>query len=125
MAVPCAPGTRRSQPSKRRHSYPGPAICTRNSRRGGVGSTETTRGRSMRTTFDVHAENGAAQTGAVASVVASLPMSLAPGQADTAALQGVSGTNGWAERAAETIIKGAAGVAVIAPEPADTQSLER
>lgn len=79
----------------------------------------------MRTTFDVHAENGAAQTGAVASVVASLPMSLAPGQADTAALQGVSGTNGWAERAAEIIIKGAVGVAVIAPEPADTQSLER
>ena len=79
----------------------------------------------MRTTFDVHADNGAAQTGAVAAVIASLPMSLAPGQADTAALQGVSGTNGWEHRAAETITKGAAGVAVIAPEPGDTQSLER
>ena len=78
----------------------------------------------MRTTFDVHADNGAAQTGAIASVIASLPMSLAPGQADTVALQGVSGTNGWAHRAAETIAKGAAGVAVIAPEPGDTQSLE-
>ncbi|MGO4236087.1 hypothetical protein [Pseudarthrobacter sp. YAF2] len=79
----------------------------------------------MRTTFDVHAENGAAQTGAVSSVIASLPMSLASGQAGTAALRGVSGTKGWAHRAAETITKGAAGVAVIAPEPGDTQSLER
>lgn len=78
----------------------------------------------MRTTFDVHADNGAAETGAVASVIASLPMSLAPGRAHTAALQGVSGTNGWAHRAAESITTGAAGVAVIAPEPGDTQSLE-
>jgi hypothetical protein len=78
----------------------------------------------MRTTFDVHADNRAAQTGAIASVIASLPMSLVPGKADTAALQGVTGTNGWAHRAAETITKGAAGVAVIAPEPGDTESLE-
>ena len=78
----------------------------------------------MRTTFDVHAAKEAAQTGAVASVIASLPMSLEPGQTDTAALQGVTGTNGWAHRAAEAITKGAAGVAVIAPEPGDTQSLE-
>ncbi|BCW58637.1 hypothetical protein [Arthrobacter sp. StoSoilB20] len=79
----------------------------------------------MKATFGVHADNGAAETGDVASVVASLPMSLAPGQADTATLQGVTGTNGWAHRAAETITKGAAGVAVIAPEPGETQSLER
>lgn len=79
----------------------------------------------MRTKFDVHADNGAAQAGAIASVIASLPMSLAPGQADMAALQGVSGTNGWVHRAAATITQGAAGVAVIAPEPGDTQSLER
>lgn len=78
----------------------------------------------MRTTFDVHADSGAAETGDVAAVIASLPMSLAPGQADKATLQGVSGTNGWAHRAAETITKGAAGIAVIAPEPGDTQSLE-
>ncbi|MEV4951252.1 hypothetical protein [Paenarthrobacter nitroguajacolicus] len=78
----------------------------------------------MRTTFDVRADNGAAQTGAIASVIASLPISLAPGHADTAALQGVTGTTGWAHRAAERITKGAVGVAVIAPEPGDTQSLE-
>lgn len=78
----------------------------------------------MRTRFDVHADDGAAQTGAIAPVIASLPMSFAPGQADTATLQGVTGTDGWVHRAAETITKGAAGVAVIAPEPGDTQPLE-
>lgn len=78
----------------------------------------------MRTTFDVHADNEAAQTGAVAVVIASLPMSLAPGQPDSSALQGVTGTDGWEHRAAEAITKGAVGVAVIAPEPGDTLSLE-
>lgn len=78
----------------------------------------------MSTKFEVHADDEAAQTGTIASVIASLPMSLAPGQADTAALQGVTGTTGWTLRASETIAMGAAGVAVIAPEPSDTQSLE-
>lgn len=61
--------------------------------------------------------------GAVAEVVASLPVSLHPSDGDASGLAAIAGTSGWTERAIASISAGARGVMVISPIAADVSSL--
>lgn len=76
----------------------------------------------MTTQLSVRADAEAEAAGAVAAVVASLPVSLKPATAG-ADLVGVAGSGGWTGRAAEAIRRGAKGVVVVSPEPEDPTGL--
>lgn len=62
--------------------------------------------------------------GAVAQVVASLPVSLHPSDDGGAALVAIAGTSGWTERALDSISSGARGLMVISPSAADVTALK-
>jgi hypothetical protein len=74
----------------------------------------------------ISAEPGAASAGHVATVIASLPISLAHAIAGTAvAGVAIAGTAGWTGRAIDAIDSGARGVVVVSPDFEPTAELER
>lgn len=76
------------------------------------------------TQLTVSASGSARARGAVDSVIASLPVSLAPaGADDNAALLGIDGTGDWPAVAAAGVRDGAAGLVVVRPRPADARPL--
>jgi hypothetical protein len=62
--------------------------------------------------------------GAVAQVVASLPVSLHPSDDGWGALVAIAGTNGWTEEALASISSGARGLMVISPSAAEVAALK-
>jgi hypothetical protein len=78
------------------------------------------------TQLTVRASKSARARGAVDSVVASLPVSLAPADADHPAdLIGVDGTGDWPAVAAASVSDGAIGLVVVRPHPADARPFLR
>jgi hypothetical protein len=76
----------------------------------------------MTTQLTVAASDAASRSGAVAQVIASLPVSLHPA-GDTADLIAVDGSAGWPAEVEQAIEAGARGVLVVRPVPADVRSL--
>ncbi|MET3951306.1 hypothetical protein [Arthrobacter sp. UYEF36] len=76
----------------------------------------------MSTVLTVHTTSGAETAGAIAAVIASLPVSFAPasGAPDVTA---VAGHAGWTGRAAEAILAGSRGVVVSGPVAEDPAAL--
>ncbi|NQX13247.1 hypothetical protein HQQ80_16600 [Microbacteriaceae bacterium VKM Ac-2855] len=74
------------------------------------------------TALTVHAEPDVRHSGAIDSVVASLPVSLAP-SAGSADIVAVGGESGWPARAAAALEAGARGILVIEPTAADVDAL--
>ena len=67
-------------------------------------------------------EPAAQQSGDIAQVIASLPLSLTPG-ADGADLVGIDGVGDWPTRAERAIDAAARGVLIVRPAPADVTAL--
>ncbi|HSO89568.1 MAG TPA: hypothetical protein VLR70_00275 [Arthrobacter sp.] len=76
----------------------------------------------MSTLRSVHTAPGAEAAGAVAAVIASLPVSFAPASA-APEVTAVAGQAGWTRRAAEAILAGSRGVVVAAPVAEDPAAL--
>ncbi|MFE4194424.1 hypothetical protein ACFRJ9_01025 [Paenarthrobacter sp. NPDC056912] len=72
--------------------------------------------------YTVRATPQAAEAGAVALAVASLPESFGPATA-AADIQVIAGQPGWPEEAAKAISTGARGIVVVNPSPANVDSL--
>ena len=81
----------------------------------------------MSTPFSVRASPEAETAGAVAAVVASLPVSFTPAttatDAKAADVTAAAGRTGWTQRAVEAIMAGSRGIVVAAPVPEDPTAL--